>query len=418
MSAAVSEAIADFLSVGQQRGHSVEDRAMVLENVLHAVSEIITDTQIHSSDPEREREAEERDPRRHSKFDSLLCLAHDLMRAIGFVEEPTPGSPFEKDYVLPADVGVEHLLEVRAALRQVVRDSWYPEAQGKERLAARLAHLPVEQITEMLLHAAVRDGAVLMRTEALLSCADAAAWASLTDLAVSRIAVQLGGAAGLAWCACCKAYREAQPALEELVIAEQPPADEGRFRACFTQHGSGALAHRIVASLSARHASELTHLHVCAWHVRPAAPLRLGTDAHGARLTRLHTLHLTHVHAGWKPSTAASPVASGTALGRCAAELIRNVAPSLRRLRIHTPGAKLHTDDLLPVLPVIGPTLQSLEINLVPSPIFGQYSHENTATLQEAARLHCVALTSPASIRCHDEPEESAEAGFPGGALW
>ena len=57
MSAAVSEAIADFLSVGQQRGHSVEDRAMVLENVLHAVSEIITDTQIHSSDPEREREA-------------------------------------------------------------------------------------------------------------------------------------------------------------------------------------------------------------------------------------------------------------------------------------------------------------------------------------------------------------------------
>lgn len=91
------------------------------------------------------------------------------MRAIGFVEEPTPRSPFEKDYVLPADVGVEHLLEVRAALRQVVRDLWYPEAQGKERLAARLAHLPVEQITEMLLHAAVRDGAVLMRTEALLA---------------------------------------------------------------------------------------------------------------------------------------------------------------------------------------------------------------------------------------------------------
>ena len=46
------------------------------------------------------------------------------MRAIGFVEEPTPRSPFEKDYVLPADVGVEQVLDAHIRWKHLVLLEW------------------------------------------------------------------------------------------------------------------------------------------------------------------------------------------------------------------------------------------------------------------------------------------------------
>ena len=405
---AVREAVAGHLSRGHERGQSTEDLCCVLESVLLVVTDIVNDRQTRAVDPTRPRHPDEREPRRHKKFSSLACLAEGLMLAIGFVEEASPGlSKLQSDYVLPEAMPHATLLEIQQELRQSVRDAWAPPAEGKNRLATRLGHLSVEQLTKLLVRAALRDSAILRDAEQLLGRVDVAPWASLPDLVVSRIAFQLQGAAGLAWCGCCSSFRAAQPAVHELCISSAAPADEGRFRVSFSRDCDGAQAHRIIESISARHAGELTHLTVGAWHVRVEAPLRVRDDAHGARLTALHTLDLRHTPAGWMSR---GEDEADTELSSLALELIRNVAPSLRHLSV-TARTKLHTDDMLEVLPAVGPTLHSLALDLVlhHSPGKAVGDPADTRRLQEAAQLHCSALRAPARIVCHNDAPSSPD---------
>ena len=408
---AVRDAVAGHLSRGRERGQSAADLCSVLESVLQVMTDIINDRKTRSVDPERPRHPEEREPRRHKKFSSLACLAEGLMLAIGFVEEASPVGRLQSDYVLPEDMPLTKLLAIQLELRQtVIHQAWEPLAEGKDRLGARLSHLSAEQLSELLVCAALRDSSILRSTEALLSQVDDAPWASLPDLVVSRIAMLLQGAAGLAWCGCCAGFRGAQPAVHELCISTAAVPDEGRFRVSFSSGSDGALAHRIIESISARHARELTHLHVSAWHVRAEAPLLLSSDddgAHGARLIALHTLDLRHMPAGWMGR---GEDEAESALGSLAADLIRNVAPSLRHLRVDAHN-KLHTDDMLALLPDIGPNLHSLSVELVRRHSPGKAAGDpaDTDRLLEAALLHCQALRTPARIVCHHDAPSSPD---------
>lgn len=213
---------------------------------------------------------------------------------------------------------------------------------------------------------AVEDGAAV------------ADWGSLPATAVSQIARLLAGADTFRWCAVCRGFRDVQPPLRALFIGDHSyDYDIDRWRNAASSDGvaveiiSGAAgrAHRVVESLSARHAGELTHLYLDAvhtWDYEAGAPHRLVSAAtplaqYGTHLRALQTLVVYHPAAG----STIGFIDGDPSLGGCLEQLIRATAPTLRAL--HLALSLCCSPELLErVVKLVGPQLHYLNLSCTP----------------------------------------------------
>ena len=313
------------------------------------------------------------------------------------------------EFVLPDDVNTDTLQHLQRVLRAELRELYDPPNE-RPRLLARLSHLSFHQLAELVASASLRDSTTLAQTEALLTSVDGMPWDSLPALVVSSIAVHLQGADGLTWCAACHAFRAAQPALRVLVINDVGNLElaEGGLpgelaMVLKNEEGDGG-AHRIIESISPRHAAELTHLYAALWRDdRPDKPLLLHPErVVGAHLTALRVLVLTHPPRNVELTQFADfvPVHDpGFAAASC--QLIQSTASTLHTLEVRA-RTQLMPDELLAVIPSLG-GLSRLWLDLTPfSATSGAAGRpEDTRRVKRLVRTVCTALEEPAHVQCH-----------------
>jgi len=348
----------------------------------------------------------------------------NLMLAVGLIEgPPDPVYRHQKLLVLPEDADVEDLKQTRAVLRVALRTHyWAPPPESVARLAPRLYHASHDELVELVAAVAIRDREALAAAEQELARhPSTCAWSTLPDLAITTIATKLNGLAGLRWCTVCRAFRAVQPPVRILSIGGRLSArdlDDEYSVDDLEDGGIGGIAlefadeyntHRLIESISARHAAELTHLYIHVVDTRGdmAQPLRDHLDQpHGAHLTALRVLDVVHPAAGntgvdCQPHT----------LANYASELVRSVSGTLRDLSICAP-IRFTVDDLIALLPHVGPQLHHLRARLIPFSIFGvsrgSGDPAETQRLRDAVQLHCTSLRSEAQVCCHVAPR------FPG----
>tara|TARA_B100001778_G_C18501233_1_gene589780 strand:- start:118 stop:1032 length:915 start_codon:yes stop_codon:yes gene_type:complete len=294
------------------------------------------------------------------------------------------------------------------------------------------------QLVELLAAAASRDSITLAATEAALMLEESQTpWETLPETAIARVATILSkeglGSQALAWCAVCQHFRHAQPPVRELRVGfvrvpvlsmidfprlfhEQP--DE--FALTITINGGCGAAHRIVEEVPPRYAAEVTHLAVIAVLADPSVPLLVDTTRpHGARFTALRELYIRHRSMSWLE---ADPIewsdpnrvrwsSLNNTLARCASALIINTAPTLKSLTLYCP-LMFSVDDVINLLPVIGPSLTHFRADLAPvgdpwrplRPMRVVGRSEDTRRLQQAVAQHCPAIPAQeveSSIICH-----------------
>jgi hypothetical protein len=236
------------------------------------------------------------------------------------------------------------------------------------------------------------------------------AWASLPDTAVYRIALLLQGVDALHFCGTCTAFRSVQPELEVLVIGgyfrAPEPGPEAQGLTVRLGHDSRGRAHRIIESISPRHAGELSTLYVSAAQGDPNVITRLSPELqHGARLTALRELHLEHPAAGWTGGE--HLLVPPNTLQACATQLIISVSSTLHTLEVRA-CIRLSANDFIRTVPFLA-SLRRLDVNLVPwtagfrpLPRMGVLGNpDDTRRVAEAVREHCGALLAPANIICH-----------------
>jgi hypothetical protein len=224
---------------------------------------------------------------------------------------------------------------------------------------------------------------------------------------VALIAAKLQGRAVLAWCAACRAFRAVQPPLRVLTIDyHDEDCSNGLIHPCMqsqlrihvrkTDYNAEMQCHRIIESISARHASEITHLYMNAIHpCPPDRPLRaLDAIAHGVQLTALRVLHIQQHGCGF---TGDGPDSPHNTLSYCNQLLILSVAATLRTLSI-TAFHRFAMDDVVALLSDMGGQLHYLAIDLRDRTHSGPTA---TARVHQEARLRCRSLRVPAQIRCH-----------------
>ena len=394
--AALRSAITAFA----QEDHAYCSAVSLLEHLLGVVTRIIED------DHER----------RISFYSGGFCYAEDVMRTAGFVTvtERAPkyrdvtdenALPYmdEKFFMLPDAVDLGTVLHLQSVLRSALRELYEP-AKEKPRLAARLSRLSYDQLADLMASACLRDSTTLSQAEALLSSVDAVPWDTLPALVVSAIAVCLQGGDGLAWCAACSSFRAAQPDLRVLVINNSSARRRtlrrvvelpGEFAVTFESGARNGGVHRIIESMSPRHAAELTHLYAAPWLEDPDEPLLLHPErVVGAHLTALRVLVLTHPGQGWTGGHCAEFAATSC-------QLIRSVAPTLHTLDVWA-CTQLNTDELLSVIPGLGGVAcLSLDISRQ-NTLGGAYGDpEDTRRVKRLIRQVCTALEDPAYIKCH-----------------
>ena len=368
------------------------------------------------------------DRRRVSVFgsDTGLYMAKGLMRAAGFVIETERREEFrdavsvalqpyttEDFFVLPDAVEFNTLRRIQRVLRSALRERYDPAIESP-RLVARLSHLSFDQLAGLLASASLRDSSTRAQTEALLGSVDSMPWDTLPALAVSDIAVRLQGRDGLAWCAVCCSFRAAQPPLRVLVIGSS--YDTWRFKGSlrdelavtfmgeYEQNVNGD-AHRIIESMSPRHAAELTHLYAAPWLRSPDVPLRAYPERSiGAHLTALRVLNLTHPGRGWTGGFCAEFAAASC-------QLIQSTAPTLRTLGVWA-CTQFRTEDLLSVIPGLGGLARlSLDIS-GGNAMGGEFGRpEDTRRVKRLVRQVCTALEEPAYVKCHTRGTGRDEQG-------
>ena len=355
-----------------------------------------------------------------------LHMAEDLMLAAGFVMESERREEYrdavsvalqpymtEEFFVLPDAVGLNTLRHIQRVLRSALRERYDPAVESP-RLVARLSHLSFDQLAELLASACLRDSTTRAQTEALLGSVDSMPWDTLPALVVSDIAVRLQGGDGLAWCAVCRSFRAAQPALRVLVIGSS--YDTRRFRSSlqdefgvafmgdYEQNVNGD-AHRIIESMSPRHAAELTHLYAAPWLRSPDVPLRAYPErVIGAHLTALRVLNLTHPGRGWTGGFCAEFAAASC-------QLIQGVSPTLHTLDVQA-CTQFKTDNLLSVIPGLG-GLARLSLDISGGNMMGgEFGRpENTRRVKRLVRQVCTALEEPAYVKCHTRGTDRDEQG-------
>ena len=344
---------------------------------------------------------------RHRIPECDLYQTNEMMLAAGF--EIVSG-----EFVLPDDVNTDTLQHLQRVLRAELRKLYDPPNE-RPRLLARLSHLSFHQLAELVASASLRDSTTLAQTEALLTSVDGMPWDSLPALVVSSIAVHLQGADGLTWCAACHAFRAAQPALRVLVINDVGYLEvaEGGLpgelaMVLQNEEGDGG-AHRIIESISPRHAAELTHLYAALWlDGRPDKSLLLHPErVVGAHLTALRILVLSHPAqgAGFRDVESTQfanfvPVHDpGFAAASC--QLIQSTASTLHTLEVRA-RTLLMPDELLAVIPSLG-GLSRLWLDLTPfSATSGAAGRpEDTRRVKRLVRTVCTALEEPAFVQCH-----------------
>ena len=348
-----------------------------------------------------------------------------LMLAVGLVDGPTTtDSPRKWDddntLVLPEGATVEQLKQALALLRAAHRTQCFaPRPEATARLVPRLAHASHAELVALLAAAAIRDKETLAAAEQVLTRHHSACpWETLPDLAISTVASKLDGLAGLRWCAVCKAYRAAQPPVRILTIGSGslPKKFQEEHRAEDLENpGIGGIAlsikcdydtHRRIESISPRHAAEITHLSFAAVDPRngpTGEPLRDHLEQpHGAHLTALRFLRVLHPTAGNTLPDHRHTLASHVR------ELVLSVSSTLRDLRI-TAATRFTAEDMISLLPHVGPRLHHLHADLVP--FCGGFSlggargdPADTQRLRDAVQLHCTALRSEAELCCHRAP--------------
>ena len=168
--------------------------------------------------------------------------------------------------------------------------------------------------------------------------------------------------------------------------------------------------------MSARHGAELRCLRIDAAqgsyldpHTNEISPKPLRGDGwedrvHGAKLTGLQKLYIKHRPAGY---TGEEDASVRETLAACTKALLRSVAGTLRDLDVHC-VTRLRFSDLIEVMPVVGPGLHHLKINIIPWSPFSQESRgrvEHTQQLLAAVTQHCTALRSPALVFAHREAQ-------------
>ena len=381
-----------------------DDATAVLENVYQRVRKII-----RAAAQRGLADAEARNRSLGKKFE--LRGAHEIVQAMGFRLQGEGLDRLDMEYVLSSEVPLHDLRRSCDVLRHALKTRWDPPAPCGGRYSTRLAMLSHEQLVTLLATAATGDSATRASVDdAILStCPSSVTWAELPDVAVSRIAVMLEGRRGLLWCTVCRNFRAAQPPVRALTIGVShevgllPPAEEGdglviRFR------NDGLLAHKIIESVAARHASELRRLSFVTLVHSPDEPLRRHPERrHGAHLTGLRQLEIVHASAGY---SGPYPREGTNTLGRCAAELIGSVGGTLHELSVRA-TTKLRVHDLVPALPQLGPNLRKLHVDLIPfTPFraFGSGKREDTEWLRAAARTHCPQLDAPVLV-AHRDPQ-------------
>ena len=385
---------------------------------LEALLGVISKAMEHPDDPDR---------RRVSVFgsDTGLFMARDLMRAAGFVVETERREEYravvrdvraymnQEFFVLPDAVELNTLRHTQRVLRSALRERYDPAVESP-RLVARLSHLSFDQLAGLLASASLRDSSTRAQTEALLGSVDSMPWDTLPALAVSDIAVRLQGRDGLAWCAVCCSFRAAQPPLRVLVIGSS--YDTWRFKGSlrdelavtfmgeYEQNVNGD-AHRIIESMSPRHAAELTHLYAAPWLRSPDVPLRAYPERSiGAHLTALRVLNLTHPGRGWTGGFCAEFAAASC-------QLIQSTAPTLRTLGVWA-CTQFRTEDLLSVIPGLGGLARlSLDIS-GGNAMGGEFGRpEDTRRVKRLVRQVCTALEEPAYVKCHTRGTGRDEQG-------
>ena len=306
----------------------------------------------------------------------------NLMLAVGLVDSPTTtDSPRKRDddntLVLPEGAKVEQLKQTLALLRAAHRTQCFaPRPEATARLVPRLAHASHAELVALLAAAAIRDEETLAAAEQVLTRHHSACpWETLPDLAISTVASKLDGLAGLRWCAVCKAYRAAQPPVRILAIGSGslPKKFQEEHRAEDLENpGIGGIAlsikcdydtHRRIESISPRHAAKITHLSFAAVDPRngpTGEPLRDHLEQpHGAHLTALRFLRVLHPTAGNTLPDHRHTLASHVR------ELALSVSSTLRDLRI-TAATRFTAEDMISLLPHVGPRLHHLHADLVP----------------------------------------------------
>jgi hypothetical protein len=357
----------------------------------------------------------------------------------------------DKQPVLPAGElqfhgGFETLLPAMQCLRVALRTAWFPPSQPPS-LPMRLGKLPQAELVSLLAAAAVRDSLVLASVEAALAKLPAPPWPTVPFLAVGIVASKAQGLTALRWFAVCRNFRAAQLPVRAVVIgAELDRLENEKLRSlvpdglivclrvnpyarCPIEYDS----HRIVESISDRHGGELTHLILaCALKV-PGYALRAKPHVpHGSQLRALRSLDIRQPGMGCdfddeqgaslssKCSQSAlgqgSLASSGTvalithsnALAQCSGDLIRTVAAHgmLRELKLAM-RIRFELRDLLPLIPLVGLTLEHLEVDLRPPRGQAQlrlldrmrFSWDDELLLQSVVGAHCTTLRSLAIRR-------------------
>ena len=423
-------------------GQLIQSRVLVLEQFQTIIGKVIDD----ETNQRFYRGGHQSEHRR--KIDTTFCVGGDeLIQALGLVEEEEDEGLDVPDYVeqevveqmfafmrkrkIPEEVTLDELRRAQTLLRAAIRAQWDPPAhEGTVRLEARVAELPHQKCAQLLTAAATRDAVTRASVEEALrrSVPSTAPWTTLPDLIIHRIAMMLQGRNALLWCAACRAFRAAQPAVRTLNIGNVfgfgPGAAEAEAAATaaaedglvigFPNHDDAA--HRIIDSMSARHGAELRCLRYDAVHAShhdphtnalAPKPLRgpgWENRVHGAQLTGLQKLHITHRAAGHSfGNHQLQDLPNQETLPVCTKALLRSVAGTLRELDVHC-VIRLSFRDLLEVMPVVGPGLHHLKIKVVPYNPFHQQASgrlEHTQELLAAVTQHCTALRSPAEVVAH-----------------
>ena len=302
------------------------------------------------------------------------------------------------------------LRDLQLVLRSALRVLYDPPAENP-RLVARISRLGGDQLVELLAAAALRDSSTLRQSEAALRTVDSPPWDALPGLVVSLVAVHLNGKDGLTWCAACRSFRLVQPPVRVLAVNEDTsyvlsrPADElppdarPYLTVVLKDKVGNGYAHRILESVSPRHAAEITHLFFSPWldiHVAEEGVPLLANPAHviGAQFTAMQALYVTHPGRGYTGGRFA-PFANATC------QLIRSVVPTLRTLSVNA-ITQLTPDDLLGVIPMLG-NLRRLRLH-VRAPGMGGFPTGrpgDTHRLKARVKQVCTGLERSASIKCH-----------------
>ena len=249
-------------------------------------------------------------------------------------------------------------------------------------------------------------------------------WISLPDIAVDSVVHQLVARDALRLYAACRTFRQLQLPVRSVAIGydTQFPVENG-LQVRLPGPPSGPMGepvgnYQCLSSISRRHATEITHLSICAMESIPYsylydtanAPVQPVPPEWGQGFNSLRVLKITQ-HMG------------GPNLGRYARQLVAASAGTLRTLVLAPAGQPHHVtvnDGLAILQSLAGITLQYLHINMPPwSPWNNNEAGvpAHTRRLMRAATLNCTGLLVEPQIRCHIAPNPDMDPNIGPGSM-